>query len=434
MSARGEQLVLEYLSRVADAAHGVLRSDQRTRFVTRVRAAIEEQRREAGAAEPADVRRVLARFGDPKSLVERERRHLETAAAAPGPRSGAAGGAPAAGGAAVTSDAAGGAASRRLVGGGAAAARPGRAAGEHGSGVAAATPERLGAATAGGGAGPAGSTAAAVPSPDRPGDPPARPPDPAGAPAPDAAVSGMAGWPAGPAGSPAAPEVRPARFTRPAAAPDTPTRFIRPAAPPGRPGRGGGPAAPGAGPAGQRAPGAGPAGQRVRGAGPAGRAAGRTGAAGPLARVPSPAAPHRRDGMRHGPLQPSQVPLDLASLARNYRREVLALFVLGLGGVLLPFPLWLLGAFVGLTSKVWSTRDKLVGIAGPPVFTLSGIGVIGALNKNPSIPVDLHAYLAAAHADGGTLIRIGAFLGACYLGARLARTDQSARAGRQPDA
>src|SRR6266487_6389697 len=80
MSARAEQLVLEYLSRAADAAHGLMRSDERVRFIARLRTSIEEQRQVAGAHEPGAVRRVLARFGDPKVLAARERARLDEVA------------------------------------------------------------------------------------------------------------------------------------------------------------------------------------------------------------------------------------------------------------------------------------------------------------------------------------------------------------------
>ncbi len=80
MSARAEQLVLEYLSRAADAAHGLMRSDERVRFIARLRTSIEEQRQAAGAHEPGAVRRVLARFGDPKVLAARERARLDEVA------------------------------------------------------------------------------------------------------------------------------------------------------------------------------------------------------------------------------------------------------------------------------------------------------------------------------------------------------------------
>lgn len=78
---RADQLILNYVSRAADAAHGVLRQDQRLDFVKRLRARIELERQ--GLESAKDVARVLARFGDPVALVEREARRLEAPADAP---------------------------------------------------------------------------------------------------------------------------------------------------------------------------------------------------------------------------------------------------------------------------------------------------------------------------------------------------------------
>ncbi|MEU8267569.1 hypothetical protein AB0B89_10400 [Sphaerisporangium sp. NPDC049002] len=74
MIERADQLVLEYVSKVADAAHGVLRTDQRLDFVGRLRTRIEEERR--GSADLATVRKVIARFGDPGVLLQREIQRL----------------------------------------------------------------------------------------------------------------------------------------------------------------------------------------------------------------------------------------------------------------------------------------------------------------------------------------------------------------------
>ncbi|GII79606.1 hypothetical protein Sru01_45880 [Sphaerisporangium rufum] len=74
MIERADQLVLEYVSKVADAAHGVLRPEQRLDFVRRLRARIEQERR--GSDDPVKVRKVIARFGDPAELLRRELRRL----------------------------------------------------------------------------------------------------------------------------------------------------------------------------------------------------------------------------------------------------------------------------------------------------------------------------------------------------------------------
>jgi hypothetical protein len=77
MGESAERLILEYLAAVAEAAHRHLGSRERVDFMTRLRARIEEYRR--GSDDPAEVRRVLARFGDPERLVRRERRRLDGA-------------------------------------------------------------------------------------------------------------------------------------------------------------------------------------------------------------------------------------------------------------------------------------------------------------------------------------------------------------------
>lgn len=87
---RADQLILNYVSAAADAAHGVLKSDQRLDFAKRLRARIEVERQ--GSQNPRQVIKVLARFGDPVALVEREARRL--AEPAPDTASGVPGGTP----------------------------------------------------------------------------------------------------------------------------------------------------------------------------------------------------------------------------------------------------------------------------------------------------------------------------------------------------
>ncbi|TDD03370.1 hypothetical protein E1292_21215 [Nonomuraea deserti] len=77
MIERADQQVLNYVSKAADAAHGVLRADQRLDFAKRLRARIEIELH--GSRKPRDVSKVLARFGDPVALVEREAGRLAAA-------------------------------------------------------------------------------------------------------------------------------------------------------------------------------------------------------------------------------------------------------------------------------------------------------------------------------------------------------------------
>lgn len=84
MIERADQLILNYVSKAADAAHGVLRQDQRLDFVKRLRAKIELERH--GLESAKDVAKVLARFGDPVALVEREANRLREPAPEEAPR------------------------------------------------------------------------------------------------------------------------------------------------------------------------------------------------------------------------------------------------------------------------------------------------------------------------------------------------------------
>lgn len=76
MSEQAEQLVLDYLRQVGDAAYLSLRADERLDFLRRLRGRIDEMRASAGATEPEQVRKVLKRFGDPGALVTREQQRL----------------------------------------------------------------------------------------------------------------------------------------------------------------------------------------------------------------------------------------------------------------------------------------------------------------------------------------------------------------------
>ena len=124
--------------------------------------------------------------------------------------------------------------------------------------------------------------------------------------------------------------------------------------------------------------------------------------------------------------------LGLVSVTRWFGREALAIILLGLGGVVLPFPVWLVGAVIALTSWAWSRPEKFVGVVCPLVVTVAGIGIIGALNRNPSMPIDVQAYIGAAHTDGKLLMRITTAAGALFLGGRLVRRFRAA-ARRSPN-
>ncbi|MDA0566631.1 hypothetical protein LG943_20285 [Streptomonospora sp. S1-112] len=79
MTERAEQLVLQYVSRVGDAAYGVLPSRRRAAYLGELRRRILRACADAHAETYEDVVRVLRGFGRPADLVARE---LDSAASA----------------------------------------------------------------------------------------------------------------------------------------------------------------------------------------------------------------------------------------------------------------------------------------------------------------------------------------------------------------
>lgn len=136
----------------------------------------------------------------------------------------------------------------------------------------------------------------------------------------------------------------------------------------------------------------------------------RPGEAGP------PATPHPADpaSPQVGRPRPSEV----LALARRHPLECGAILLLGLGGLIGLFPLWLLGALAALVSRWWDGRDKLAAVAVPLAVAALGAIALGGLNsKAPS----LSGYAHGMRADGWDLIRAGAVFAAAYLARRMRR-------------
>ncbi|MFW5416037.1 hypothetical protein J0910_05375 [Nocardiopsis sp. CNT-189] len=93
MTEQPDRLVLDYVSRVGEAAYGAVPSRRRVAFLAEVRTRVDEACAAAGARSADDVRRVLRGFGAPEDVVEAE---LAARAGEPdGPgENGAGGGAP----------------------------------------------------------------------------------------------------------------------------------------------------------------------------------------------------------------------------------------------------------------------------------------------------------------------------------------------------
>ncbi|HEX4060889.1 MAG TPA: hypothetical protein VHY58_07680 [Streptosporangiaceae bacterium] len=339
MDARAEQIVLDYLRLLGDAAQEELTPQQRQTFLARSRAAIARQVGETRAEQPHDLERLLRQFGDPQELATAERQRLGgTPPAEPN----------ASPGQATTAQ-----------------ASPDQATAGQASTGETSTGER---------AGPRHRTR-----PDRAGRPPAGP----GRRRPAPALSGRR-----PAAAPVLQRPINARWRPGADLPDPPrpdppvlTTMPRWPVAPRRAGQG---------------PGSGD--------------------------WPGP----RDDPPRTPGLAGSDTPgnwLDgLITLVRRHPLECAAVAVLGVGGLIDPFPLWVLGALAVLVSRLWDTRDKLAAVAVPMVIALlGGLMLAGVTARSAS----LSGYAHGVHTDGWDLIRAGAVLGAVYLAWRV-------RQGRRP--
>jgi hypothetical protein len=106
-------------------------------------------------------------------------------------------------------------------------------------------------------------------------------------------------------------------------------------------------------------------------------------------------------------------------LARENLLETIAILLLGLGGLILWFPFWPIGAIVALFSRLWDVKDKSLAVAGPLLVTLAG-AVLGALIIGGSGTV-IVVYFHALGVIFGPMIRVGCVLTAAYLAWRVSR-------------
>jgi hypothetical protein len=105
------------------------------------------------------------------------------------------------------------------------------------------------------------------------------------------------------------------------------------------------------------------------------------------------------------------------ALARKHPLEAVAVVLLGLGGLILPFPFWLIGGLVALRSRRWDARDKWIALAGPPLVTFVVL-LTRAVTSQGNL---FSAFYHASEHDVGLSIRVGCVLCAGYLIWRLRR-------------
>jgi hypothetical protein len=106
-------------------------------------------------------------------------------------------------------------------------------------------------------------------------------------------------------------------------------------------------------------------------------------------------------------------------LARENILEAVAILLLGLGGLILPFPFWPIGAIVALFSRLWDIKDKSLAITGPLLVTLA-LSAIAAPFVGGSGNV-IVVYFHAIAVSFGLLVRVGSVITAAYLAWRVSK-------------
>jgi len=187
--------------------------------------------------------------------------------------------------------------------------------------------------------------------------------------------------------------------------------------------RGVGPGSAGLRSAGPQSSGPGSAGLRSAGPQSSGPGSGGLRSAGPQSSGPGSgglrsAGPPGKAAGPHG-LRGNETLARTRQLARDNLLETIAILLLGLGGLILWFPFWPIGAIVALFSRLWDIKDKSLAIAGPLLVTLAG-AVLGALIIGGSGTV-IVVYFHALGAIFGPMIRVGCVLTAAYLAWRVSR-------------
>lgn len=396
MSERADQIALEYMRRVADAAHGVLRSDERLDFLARLRRRIDDMRVRQRADKPAQVQRIIARFGDPDALVEQER--LRLAAERPeDPRFAA----PARQEARHTTTL-----------GSADPASPGPG-GEEPDTSRQAHPGRAAPSAASGRAGRTGGGASVVPRPPSQRSPNETQPIPVLGPAEYAESHGteyayVADYPAGdPADeSTGRPDGRTADAATTAAAIT------------GTPGGDTGDAPLGATAADETSPGTGDAGAPAQGGGGAPARAGATGARSAYPRRAAPSDVWTVSGRALPGAATSRRRADYLDLAQRNKLAAIAIVLAGFGALALPVPLWLVGVALLIVARPWTMGDKLLAVALPIVT----VAVYGLATDQATAVLNLSAYLPGGSGSPRLAFGIGGLIGAAYLAVRLHRT------------
>jgi hypothetical protein len=151
---------------------------------------------------------------------------------------------------------------------------------------------------------------------------------------------------------------------------------------------------------------------------PAPDASGATGDTEPISIVP---------GMAPAPEEPGSLPpvragwpaplAEVAALARKNPLEAVCVLFIGVGGLFLPFPLWLVGGLGALRSRRWDKRDRWIALVGPLAVAVACLLIAAGTGSG--------SYFVALGHDVrhqfGLLLRVGCLVCAGYLLWRLRR-------------
>lgn len=110
------------------------------------------------------------------------------------------------------------------------------------------------------------------------------------------------------------------------------------------------------------------------------------------------------------------------AVVREHPLECAAIVLIGLGGLIAPWPLWPIGVLAMLVSPLWDVRDKLAAVAIPLAVALAGAIAAAGFSAHPP---GMSGYAHEIRVEGWNLLRAGAVVGAVYLARRMQR-------GRRP--
>jgi hypothetical protein len=120
-----------------------------------------------------------------------------------------------------------------------------------------------------------------------------------------------------------------------------------------------------------------------------------------------------------GPGRGDSLAANAGRLARAHVLETVATLLLGIGGLVLPFPFWPLGAIAAMFSRLWDVRDKFVAVVGPLIVTLAASVVTAVFLGGKDNVILIYAH--ALRVDFGPLIRAGCVASAAYLAWRVSQ-------------